>query len=717
MKFKNTKKFALSNGKGQYKFLSVNGVLNDTIEVKVNTFGYKEFSSYIIADNENIFFDIELEKLKTIELEEVVIKTENRITYKSDKSIYKINQKKFIKNAKATDLIGTIPNVYFNKQNENIIVEGTLKGKIFIDGIEAMPNEISTIYVSTIDKVEVMSNPSSLYGTDFLGAVINIITKKSNEQFFKGSLSITGGAKNNFFGISPNIAYKKGIVNFKSDFGYVINNQISTDKLIRDDIDGKYIHNTISDSDVSQKYINSRIGLIFSEKTELIFTNYVGGYTVDGILSGNSTLNGSQSNNFSNSSNTINKDFEISSIFKRVIDKNRVFYIKNKYSNLSNLYQSEYIDNEVVNFFNLGSKRKEFTSDLSFSIQNKNLYNVPTNLDFNIKLINRDFAFTDSDFSMTQNIYDFTLDINNTWTSKILTQASLTFEHLINKSNSFNKNYNLILPRLNILYKFKNDYNVSFGFSKKVLRPNPTDLNEALIIYSPVFGRQGNSNLEQQIRNYYSLRLNKDFEIDSFSLKIYRTSINNSIENIYKKEDNLLIQTVDNSSKYSSTGMDFGYSTRLFKKIDLNIDSGFNYNIYEINDISTFIKKNEGLSINASINISTNLFKDKVSVSFSGMQSGPTYSLLSKSVTYPYLDFSVSTNLFKEKFNLRFYVQNILGKDATGFKNLSYAENFSQKHVSRDNFSNLLLSLTYNFGKTFDDYTDDKIIENNDIRK
>ena len=42
---------------------------------------------------------------------------------------------------------------------------------------------------------------------------------------------------------------------------------------------------------------------------------------------------------------------------------------------------------------------------------------------------------------------------------------------------------------------------------------------------------------------------------------------------------------------------------------------------------------------------------------------------------------------------------------------------FQQIHESRNNFTNLLLTITYNFGKNFDNRLDDNNIVNDDIRK
>ncbi len=155
----------------------------------------------------------------------------------------------------------------------------------------------------------------------------------------------------------------------------------------------------------------------------------------------------------------------------------------------------------------------------------------------------------------------------------------------------------------------------------------------------------------------------------------------------------------------------------MFKKVITNINSGFDYNVYEDNSEMAVIEKNSGYTFRGNINLSTKFFKDKISVSFSGRQDGPNYSLLSKRITKPYLDFNISTNLLNDKISISLYGRNLLGKPASGFTDISSYGNFYQKVETTNNSRNLLLILTYNFGKKFNDKIDSPDINNNDIRR
>jgi Outer membrane protein beta-barrel family/CarboxypepD_reg-like domain len=705
-------KFAVANSKGIYKFSDITFITTDSLQLKVKYLGYKTYKQQLTNLQEKNVFDINLNIAET-ELQEVVIKTDAKITETAGKSIYKIYQKDYIKNAKVTDILSKLPSVYFNKYDEKATVDGTITGKIFIDGIEAMPKETEKIDVTAVDKVEVINNPSAAYGTDFTGAIINIITKKSTEQYFKGSIGLTGGGKNNYGAINPYFAYKKGILNFNTDMQYLENNQILNSELIREDENGTLFQTSINNTKAVQKYINARIGLTFNERSVLTITGFESAYNFKGDMTGNSTLNNSN-NSFTNENELMKKDLEISSVYRYKINDRKTLYFKNLYAVYNELNSSKF-NNLQTNYLEANSKNKELTWNIDYDITELKIFNKPATINTGSKYIDRNYSFTNTTFYINQNTINAYFDMNNDWTEKFSTETSFSFENTTIKNDLFSKNFNLILPRFNAVYRFNKKINLKLGYSKRLLRPNPNDLNETLVISSPSTARQGNSNLDFQIRNYFSLKINKSFENDNLSVKLYNESINNSIENVYKKQVVFLIQTLENVGKYNATGFNFSYTTQILKKVDINFDSGLKYNIFENNSPTSLIKKNSGITYNGSISIDTNLFKDKLAVSFSGMHDAPTYSLLSKSISYPYLDLTLSTNLYKEKLNLRLYAQNILGKIASGSEDISRAENFYQNHLITNNFANILLTATYKFGKKFEDIEANKI-ENDDIR-
>ncbi len=711
-------KFAVANNKGVYKFSNISIEVEDMLQLKVNYLGYKEYLKQLVNLQENNIVDIILTLAEAENLKEVVIDAKEKTIETVRKNSYKIDQKDFIKNTKASEILATVPNLYVDKISNEVIVEGKLKGKVFIDGIEAMLNELKTIDVLDIDRVEVISNPSSTYGSDFLGSVVNIIIKKKKVEFIKGSLGATSGIMNNYFSVDPSISYKRGSFIIKADYNFLQSRYNIDYNLFRNDGSNIFNSTTTTNAKNIRQYTDLKINVKLSEKSDFTFTNYYHQNKYNSLGSGYTAVNNIIDNNFNKNGANDVVTWKMGSVYKYKITENKNFYFKNSYAVYKKRDESNYLNSNILPVnFNIGSQNKEFTVDADFEAEELTIFKKSAAFYTDLKYINRNYSFSNTNYYIHESVISATSELDNVWSEKFSTESSLTLENTRNKNTVLNQNYNLALPTFNALYRFKDKYNAKFGYSRKVLRPSFGDLNDEVIIINEGIASQGNSNLDPQIRNYYSLTLSKAFKTDNISLKFFNESISNAIESVYKTQGTLLVQTLENAAKYRSTGMIFGLRTKLFKKINTNLNSGFDYSIFEDTSPNAVIKTNSGYTFTGNINLSTKFFKDKVSVSFSGRQNNPDYSLLSKRITEPYLDLLLSTNLLKGNLAFNVYVQNLLGYPASGFSDISKYNNFYQRIDTRNSSANILLTLTYNFGKTFNDKIDNNTINNDDVRR
>ncbi|MEO8255449.1 MAG: TonB-dependent receptor, partial [Flavobacterium sp.] len=713
LKTDTTSKFAMSNKKGEYKFEYL--TTKDSCLLIVNVFGYRNFDLKIAKSTKVININLD----KTEELNEVIVKSDNKIINTAKKTLYKIDEKNYLQNAKAGEVLRNVPNVYFNEFEGKIIVDGTLNAKIFIDGLEAMPDELKNIDAADIKSVEIINNPSAAYfRSDFLGAVINIITKKKSQEFIKGSFSTTVGMKNNFWAVNPNLSYKKGIIVVKSNFGYLNNDQIIDYNSKRFDENGSFFQSNINNSKNKQISSSTRLGLNFSNKSILTITNSFYGYDFLGKANGFTSLNNDIAQNFTKDSKSNMNNWNIALVYNYKINEDALLLVKSAYSVYDKSDSSTFnFEKEIPEYFNVFSKNKEFSFQSNFELGKLSFFNKKMPFYSSVKFINRKYDFLDQTYNINQNIINVSAGLDSEWSDKFSSELALTFENAHNSNESINQIYNILLPTFNALYHFKNKIDLKFGYSRKVLRPNASDLNNEVLIIYPGVAKQGNPELNPQLRNYYSFTFNKSFKTDSFSFKFYNESINNAITEVYIKEGDLLIQTLANAAKYSSTGLNIGLKTTLFGKVITNLNSGFDYNLYKDNSEMAVIKKNSGFTFRGSMNLNAKFFKDKISMSFSGRQDGPNYSLLSKNITRPYLDFNIATNVLNNKLNISLYASNLLGKRAGGFTDISSYNSFYQKIETKNNSRNLLLILTYNFGRKFNDKIDFRDINNTDVRR
>lgn len=161
----------------------------------IHLIGYNEIKTLLNESDTTISL-----KPSTNSLQEVVVTGEYNLTA-SDKSVYNIRviDAKQIESKQVSslaDLLNTQLNIRLSEDNilgTGISING-LNGqnvKILIDGVPVIGREngninLSQILLSNVERIELIEGPmSSMYGTDAIGGLINIITKKILKTLLK----------------------------------------------------------------------------------------------------------------------------------------------------------------------------------------------------------------------------------------------------------------------------------------------------------------------------------------------------------------------------------------------------------------------------------------------------------------------------------------------------------------------------------------------------
>jgi outer membrane receptor for ferrienterochelin and colicin len=146
--------------------------------LRINCTGYYLKEITVSVEESNIDLkNIEL-KINEFVLEEVtVIGKKRAVILKPDKKIVTVDDAMASSGESLAEMLKILPEI--RVENDNI----TLKNQSFSVYINGKPASISSrqlfqIPVSTVEKVEVMTNPSVKYSPDGLGGIVNIITKQ-----------------------------------------------------------------------------------------------------------------------------------------------------------------------------------------------------------------------------------------------------------------------------------------------------------------------------------------------------------------------------------------------------------------------------------------------------------------------------------------------------------------------------------------------------------
>ncbi|MGV3540419.1 MAG: TonB-dependent receptor domain-containing protein [Rufibacter sp.] len=154
--------------------------------------------------------------LKAVE----VVGQREQVEYALDKRVYNVSQDLSTVGGTAVDVMQNVPSVTVDQEG-TVSMRGTSNITILIDG---KPSALSglgldQIPASTIERVEVITNPSSKYDPSGTGGVLNIILKKEKQRGLNGMVSATAGMGGRY-NASTNLNYRLGKLNLFTNYDF-----------------------------------------------------------------------------------------------------------------------------------------------------------------------------------------------------------------------------------------------------------------------------------------------------------------------------------------------------------------------------------------------------------------------------------------------------------------------------------------------------------------
>jgi len=147
-----------------------------------------------------------------------------------DKKVFAVNQSLVSLGGSASDLLQNIPTLQVDA-NGNVSLRGATDLIVLVDGKRSLigggtvAQVLQSIPASSIDRVEIITNPSAKY--DASGqAIVNIILKKNNAAGSNGSVSVTGGTRDNYNAATA-ISYRDNRINLYGNYSYQHRNTYS----------------------------------------------------------------------------------------------------------------------------------------------------------------------------------------------------------------------------------------------------------------------------------------------------------------------------------------------------------------------------------------------------------------------------------------------------------------------------------------------------------
>ena len=162
------------------------------------------------------------------QLEEVVVQGQRQAyEYALDRKIVNVDQLPIAQGGSAIDILQNVPSVTVDVDGA-LSLRGSSSVIVLIDGkpsgLTGLDRQavLDQIPASNIERVEIITNPSSRFDADGAAGIINIVLKKERQDGFNGTVQLNVGTRDKYnASINANARFKKlnifGSYNFRQD--------------------------------------------------------------------------------------------------------------------------------------------------------------------------------------------------------------------------------------------------------------------------------------------------------------------------------------------------------------------------------------------------------------------------------------------------------------------------------------------------------------------
>ena len=556
----------------------------------IDYLGYTQKKIPFVFDKDKKFIDfnhITLCPLST-NLQEVVIKGEAKTTTKIDRVIYKVDSADIVNAVTSLDVMKNVPDINVDLVNNSIGIKGKGASLILVNGVNREGQvDIRSINPEDIDKIEVISNPTSGVDSDIDG-IINIILKEKPTKGFNTQIAIDYSPYKK--SIEPYLMSQYGWkkVRFNIDYFFAFKGM---------DMEGSTYRENLTNNNIYQSSYKCKNPLDYTHIFKTGLDYYVSKSSFINFSSENIISNANKK--FINTSvNTIN-DSLLNSTFIDELEKQNyflgnytLFYKKNfskegqeftsnfNFHYMIATYDNKYNDELIstVDTTILTRLNNEIGEKTSYNLKLEYLHPINNNLKFTTGILNYSQFFKNayvtqivSEQKKYSNLrLNYYLDlyfcikkIDFRVGSKI--ESYTTF---IDDTTSVNQNK--LLPSFVISKKMNNKNTLKLNYRTTAFYPSVWQLTPYLIYFDSLNASQGNSELKPQTLN--KIEINHTYRKDGmfFSASLYYSIMQNQCSSIkYINNNNFSLTRTENISGKTKIGVKISSSLLLYEKIEI----------------------------------------------------------------------------------------------------------------------------------------------------
>lgn len=730
----------ITNDKGEFSFENVK---EGSFYVQIQVIGFKKIVSRkftISQDSPNVDLGTFTAEPQSSELGVVTVKGDKPfIERQVDKMVVNIENSIVQTGSSIMEVMEKLPGVLVN-QDDQISLKGKQGVIILIDGKQTglsgsdLANMLKGLPSNSIQKIEIITNPSSKYDAAGNAGIINIVMKKNRQQGFNGNISAGyGQGRYGKFNTALSLNYKNKWYNLFFNYSFSKRkgfNNLTLDRTFPDSINKSIILQTNNYITFPFQTHNPRVGADFylSKKTtlSLLGSSVINQFNPTGSsrtfivdqdfnpLSNSQFMNNSKDRWYNYALNaeirtqydTTGKELVVSLDYAKYWNNTQQAFSTIFYNNEGDVLNRTFLNGDQKGLLNLFAGKADYTHPLSkYSKLEMGVKSSYVASDNNVKFydnINNTLVFDtarSSHFLYSENINAAYCNYNRT-IGKLSLQFGLRAEQTLANGKqmldgqTFNRNYTQIFPTAFADYKFNDQHDLNINVGRRIDRPGYNQMNPFRRLIDATTYSEGNPYLLPELT--YNFELTYSYKNTLFITPGYSISNHKIIDALLQdSKARKTVQTTVNIDRFNYYSLNIVFTKRLTPWWTTNSSFLSFYNTYK------------GVINNNSIDNSTPSFSASTNNSFAvrdglSMECGFQYNHkgvygITMIRSLYNLTLGVQQQLFKKKLSLTVNVSDLLWTNypsgVTNFNDVN--ETWRSKRDTRV----ITATLSYKFGK------------------
>jgi len=623
-----SKEFIKGTVSDQLGAFRLDGVSNGNYVVAVSVVGYATFEKELTIGTGQKTINLRSILLKedTQLLNEVqVVGQRSQMKFEIDRKVFNVDQSLATAGGSASDVLGNIPSVQVDPEGE-VSLRGNSSVTVWINGKESglsadnRAQILEQLPAESIERVEVITNPSAKYNPEGTAGIINIVLKKNRKAGYYGSLQ-AGVDTRGGYNAAGNVNFSSGKFESFVNVGTRVRKSEGEGYTNRQNLDDNgnpvsYLNQLRNDED-TRKPVIARMGTTYhaTDKDHFSFSGFglLGRGDETDWLNYTSNIPGSFTNSLRTSAEKRKMNignFEIG--YKRDfseksnLDLSASYNLVNITPESSFLQVSNYAGGTSTSSYqfqeNVMKPRKwEFQADYvtEFGEQNKIEAGYKGEFLTSKSKVSTYSGTSEGNAAFNEGLYNnFTYDQNvnalyATYSKRINRfgiQLGLRGEHTRTNTNSLGYNqsetdhpaykddYFSFYPSAFLSYQLPSNNELQLNYTRRVSRPWGGQLNPFVNLTDSTNISYGNPLLLPQYSNSLELNYIKNWENHTLSASLYYRNTDNVIQRISYRDGDIMKSTFENIAKTQSAGTELILKNNLFRMIDLTSTLNFYYN-------------------------------------------------------------------------------------------------------------------------------------------